>query len=169
MNQCVHYVDMLQWLFGPVDFVFGQTDKFVHSYIEAEDTAAALLRFKSGAIGTVQAATSAYPGFTARFSINGENGGIVIEDDKVIEFKCRDQKPEDRLLFYADQANTGASTNVLASYEPHKRQLGAIVAFIREGKEPEVSGSEARKAVEIIESIYKSAVENRRVDISEVR
>jgi predicted dehydrogenase len=165
MNQCIHYVDMLQWLLGAVDNVFGQTDKFVHTYIEAEDTAAALLRFKSGAIGMIQAATSTYPGFSARFSINGENGGIVIEDDKVIEFKCKDQRPEDDLLFKANQANIGASTNIVTNYGLHKSQLTAILASIREGKEPEVNGIEARKAVEIIEAIYMSSVENRQVKL----
>lgn len=165
MNQCIHYVDMLQWLMGEVDYVFGQTGKFVHTYIESEDTAAALLRFKSGAIGVIQASTATYPGFSARFSINGEFGGIVIEDDKVLEFKCKDQRPEDELLFKANQVNTGASTNIVTNYGLHKSQLTAILDSIREGREPEISGIGARKAVEIIEAIYMSAVENRQVKL----
>jgi len=167
MNQCIHYVDILQWLVGPVENVFGQTDKLVHTYIETEDTAAALIRFKCGAMGTIQAATSTYPGFSAKFSLHGENGGIIVEDDRVIDFKFKEKYPGDETLFgdESNQVNAGASTNIVTNYELHKRQLTSIISSLRQGKEPEISGNEARKAVEIIEAIYRSASEKKLITL----
>ena len=60
MNQGVHTVDLLLWLFGPVRRVFGKAATRLHA-IEVEDTAVAVLEFASGALGTLEAATSAYP------------------------------------------------------------------------------------------------------------
>ena len=67
MNQGVHTVDLLLWLFGPVRRVFGKVATRLHA-IEVEDTAVATLEFASGAIGTIEAATSAYPGYRAAAS-----------------------------------------------------------------------------------------------------
>ena len=70
MNQGVHTVDLLLWLFGPVRRVFGRTAARLHE-IEVEDTAVAVLEFASGALGTIEAATSAYPGYSRRIELTG--------------------------------------------------------------------------------------------------
>ncbi len=62
MNQAIHNVDLLQWLMGDVDSIMAQTALLVHERIEVEDTAVAVLRFKNGALGVIEAATSAFPG-----------------------------------------------------------------------------------------------------------
>ena len=67
INQAVHTIDLLLWLFGPVRRVFGRTATRLHR-IESEDTAVAALEFASGALGTVEAATSAYPGYSRPWS-----------------------------------------------------------------------------------------------------
>src|SRR5262249_39606901 len=77
MNQGVHTVDLLLWLFGPVRRVFARTATRLHD-IEVEDTAVAALEFASGALGTLEAATSAYPGYSRRIELTGSNGTVVL-------------------------------------------------------------------------------------------
>ena len=82
MNQAIHTVDLVQWLFGPVARVSAAVATRVHE-IEVEDTAAAVLEFASGALGTIEATTSLYPGYPRRIEVTGIEGTVVIEDDIV--------------------------------------------------------------------------------------
>src|SRR5438046_1662188 len=77
MNQAIHTVDLLLWLFGPVARVYARTATLVHQ-IEVEDTAVATLEFASGALGSIEATTSVYPGFSRRVEVTGSEGTIVI-------------------------------------------------------------------------------------------
>ena len=72
MNQAIHNVDLRYWLMGDVESIVAQTATLAHSRIEVEDTAVANLRFKNGALGTIEAATSAYPGLLKRTEIHGD-------------------------------------------------------------------------------------------------
>jgi predicted dehydrogenase len=80
MNQSIHSIDLLQWLMGPVKSVCAYTDTLAHR-IETEDVAVAILRFASGALGTIGATTAAYPGITTRVEVFGDRGSAVLEDD----------------------------------------------------------------------------------------
>src|SRR6059058_2733784 len=82
MNQSIHSIDLLQWLMGPVKSVFGFTGTLTHR-METEDVAVAVLRFANGALGTVAATTSAYPGVTTRIEIFGDKGSAIIENDRL--------------------------------------------------------------------------------------
>ena len=73
MNQAIHSIDLLQWLMGPVDRVTGLAATLAHD-IEVEDTAAAALHFRSGALGVASATTGAYPGGATRLEIFGDEG-----------------------------------------------------------------------------------------------
>src|SRR5437762_3574542 len=70
MNQAIHNVDLLQWLMGDVESVHAMTATLAHERIEVEDTAVAVLRFRNGALGVIEAATSAYPGLLKRTEIH---------------------------------------------------------------------------------------------------
>src|SRR5262249_35564807 len=80
MNQAIHTVDLLLWLCGPVTRVSGRTATQFHQ-IEVEDTAVAWLEFKSGALGTLEASTCAYPGRPRRIEISGSNGTAALVGD----------------------------------------------------------------------------------------
>ena len=79
MNQGIHTVDLLLWLLGPVGERHGPSATRLHK-IEVEDTAAALLEFANGALGTVEATTAAFPGFPRRIEVTGTKGSLVHED-----------------------------------------------------------------------------------------
>ena len=83
MNQAIHNVDLLQWLMGDVDTIMAQTALLVHERIEVEDTAVAVFRFKNGALGVIEAATSTFPGLLKRVEIHGEHGSARIEQDDI--------------------------------------------------------------------------------------
>src|SRR5918999_1171810 len=83
MNQAIHTVDLVQWMFGPVARVSAAVATRVHK-IEVEDTAAAVIEFTSGAIGTIEAATSLYPGYPRRLEVTGSKGTVILEDEKIV-------------------------------------------------------------------------------------
>src|SRR5690348_5822095 len=78
INQAIHGVDLLQWFAGMPVEVFAWTTRRVHTRIESEDTAVAALKFGSGALGTVEATTATWPGFSRRIELCGENGAVVM-------------------------------------------------------------------------------------------
>ena len=83
MNQGVHYVDLLRWCMGPVTEVTAVCTTQAHQ-IEAEDTALAIVRFSSGAVGTILSSTAAFPGFPQRLEITGTEGTVIVEDGQIV-------------------------------------------------------------------------------------
>jgi predicted dehydrogenase len=158
MNQAIHNVDLLQWLMGEVDSVQAITALLVHDRIEVEDTAVAALRFKSGALGTIEAATSAFPGLLKRTEIHGENGSARVEQDDVTLWTFRDEQPEDRQILRPGGTTTGGAADPKAiSHAGHRDQLIDFLKAIDTGTPALVDGREGRKAVEIIRAIYRSS------------
>ena len=87
INQAVHTVDLLLWLFGDVVRVQARTATILHA-IETEDTALAILEFAGGALGTLQATTAAYPGYPRRVEITGSEGTVILEQDRIQRRTC---------------------------------------------------------------------------------
>lgn len=160
MNQSIHYVDLLLWFAGEVESLHAYKDALLHSYIDVEDTAAAVVRFKNGAIGTVLATTSVYPGYPAVIQIAGERGSAAIADGLITEWNFADEDPLDA---EAQLFRTGAVDNDRASdpmafdYHDHKTQIESAVASVLNNTKPDIDGEEARKSVKFILDIYKSA------------
>lgn len=156
MNQGIHRVDLLQYLMGPIESLCAYADTLVRS-IEVEDTAIANVRFRSGAFGTMQAATSVYPGFLGRIEIYGEKGTVIVKGDNTVVWTFEGEQPELRDI----QEKTGEGVAPVAwtsmSKEGHRKQIEDMVDAVREDREPIVNGEEARKAVAIVLAIYESA------------
>lgn len=169
MNQAIHNVDLLQWMMGPVTHVSGFTGTLAHERIEVEDTAVACLRFASGAVGVMQAATSVHPGYPKTIAIHGDKGSAVIEQEDVLRWDFDPAGPDDAAVRqrFAQKvgASGGASDPSAISHEYHRRQLADFIQAIQQGRQPQVDGREGRKAVQIIVSIYESAKTGRVVEI----
>jgi UDP-N-acetyl-2-amino-2-deoxyglucuronate dehydrogenase len=161
MNQAIHNVDLLQWLMGDVDTIMAQTALLVHERIEVEDTAVAVLRFKSGALGVIEAATSTFPGLLKRIEIHGEHGSARIEQDDITFWSFAAEASGDAAILGAMKATTGFSAGASdprgITHEGHRVQLADFLQAIDSGGQPFVSGPQGRKAVEIIRAIYHSA------------
>ncbi len=160
MNQSIHAIDLLQWLAGMPTEVFGWKTRRVHTGIEAEDTACAALRFASRALGTIEASTALWPGWSRRLELCGEHGSVVLEEDRIARWEFRETRPEDDAVRAAGAANalgSGASDPGAISYEGHRRQLQDLVDALRENRPPTLDGREGRKAVALIRALYASA------------
>lgn len=159
MAQAIHAVDLLQWFVGMPAEVFGWTTRCVHTGIEVEDTAAAVLRFPGGALGAIEASTAVFPGWARRFEICGEHGSAVLEDDQVIRWEFRERLPGDEAVTSAGTAERtrSAAATPQISYTGHLLQIQDMVAALREGRAPTVDGRAGRNAVALIRAVYESA------------
>jgi predicted dehydrogenase len=161
MNQAIHNVDLLTWLMGDVESVVAQTATLAHARIEVEDTAVACLRFKNGALGVIEAATSAYPGLLKRTEIHGDRGSARVDQDDITLWEFQEKVPSDNEVFAAMAAvsgfKAGASDPRGINHIGHRDQLADFLEAIDRGTAPMVDGREGRKSVEIIRAIYQSA------------
>lgn len=158
MNQAIHSIDLIQWLAGPVASIIGRTATLVHN-IETEDTASALLTFSSGALGVIQGATGAWPGAPARVELHGDRGTIVLEEGRITVWKLADAAPgeEEAMLALEQVSGSGAADPMSIGFEKHRRQIVDLMEAIRSGRPPAIQGAQARRAVEIVRAVYRSA------------
>lgn len=170
MNQSIHNVDLLLWMMGPVTHINGFTDMLAHQRIEVEDTAVACLRFKSGALGVIQATTSVWPGWPKTVAIHGDKGSAVIEQDDLVRWQFNPEGPEDNAIRARFAQKTGASGGAsdpsAISHVGHARQLADFVQAIQTGRAPLVDGREGRRAVEVIVGVYEANRTGRLVELS---
>ena len=164
MNQGIHAIDLLQWFMGEVKEIYATTGILAHKGIEVEDTAAAVLKFSSGAIGVIEGTTSAYPGFLKKIEICGSSGCITMEEENITTWKFESENPGDdevrRQYGSATQTGGGASDPAAIGHHGHKMLFEAFMNSLRENKPVDIDGVEGRKAVEIIEAVYRSAKSN---------
>ena len=165
MNQAIHNVDLLLWLMGPVESVCGFTATLAHERIEVEDTAVAILRFRNGALGVIQATTSVHPGYPKTIAIHGDRGSAVIEQEDVLRWDFTPETEEDRQIKARFAVKVGASGGAAdpkaISHEGHRRQLSDFIHAIRTGQRPLVDGREGKRSVELICAIYESQASGR--------
>jgi predicted dehydrogenase len=166
MNQAIHNVDLVQWLAGPVTSVVGRTTTLAHK-METEDTMSALLTYANGALGVIQGATSCWPGDPARVELHGDRGTIVLEEGRIVKWKLQDAEPgeEEAMLALEQASGSGAADPMAIGFEKHRRQIVDLIEAIRTGRSPAIQGDEARRSVEIVRAIYRSAETNAPVSL----
>lgn len=185
MNQGVHTVDLLLWLAGPVKSVYAQMRTAAHERIEVEDVVTATLSFANGAVGSLMATTSAYPGFATYLGLHGTQGSAVIEGDelKLLAIKGRETVHGQGATSHALQVATGgtkAATAHASAIPPtpaepgawawgdaHREQFADFIRAVRTGGEPLVDGVAGRAAVALINAVYESARTGRVVTLAE--
>jgi UDP-N-acetyl-2-amino-2-deoxyglucuronate dehydrogenase len=155
MNQGIHNVDLLYWFMGDV--------------AEVCAVGVAALKFKSGAVGTIECTTAAWPGHLKKTEIHGTSGSVIVEQDDVLLWKFEKTKAKDQTILdrFAKKVGGGggASDPKAISYVGHMEQLKDFVKAIQTGRPPKITGDEGRKAVEIILAIYQSAWTGKRVTL----
>lgn len=154
MNQSIHNIDLLQWMMGPVESVFGYTTTALRQ-IEMEDVAGAVIRFKNGAIGLIEAATTIYPkNIEETLNIFGETGSVVIGGiavNRVEVWEFPESEGEKNQIFSAQESDPPTVYGF-----GHREIIEDMIKSVKSNTSPPINGEEGRKALEIILAIYKS-------------
>jgi UDP-N-acetyl-2-amino-2-deoxyglucuronate dehydrogenase len=169
MNQSIHMVDMLCDIMSPIESLQAFTGKLGHPQIETEDTAVAVLRYTNGALGIIYGTTASFPGQFRRFEITGTKGTIINVENSITVWQFADEKPEDAEVlkkFGQIEGGGGVADPAAITHENHTRNFKAFLDALESGEDFWIDGREARKAVEVILAIYKSAKTKKNVKLS---
>ena len=156
MNQCIHGIDLLRWMMGEeVEEVYGVTKQQFHDYLECEDIGMAVVKFKNGAVGTIEGTTNVYPrNLEETLYLFGETGTVKIGGTSTNNIDVWNFADESE----ADQKNKGlqeATSNVYGN--GHTSLFADVIDAIRQDRKPYVDAVAGRNALEMILAIYQSA------------
>jgi len=178
VNQAPHQLDLLQWFMGgEIEEIYGVWKNLNHPYIEVEDTALAILKFKNGGIGNIMVSNSQKPGIYGKVHIHGDNGASVgVQTDggamfiagmtSILEPPVNDvwtvPGEESRLgEWVKEDSDFFNGINSMEYF--HKQQIEDFIEALIHGKKPMVTGEEGRITVEIFTAIYRSQRDGRPV------
>jgi predicted dehydrogenase len=159
MNQSIHTIDLMLHFGGRPEQVFGYTATRTHTGIEVEDNACAVVRFKNGAMGTIESSTSCAPGLPLRIEVSGERGTAALESDAIAEWRFADADPHDENILAAVKGHglgNGASDPKAISIEGHRLQIADLTNAILNSSPPAIDAADAKIPVELICGIYES-------------
>jgi UDP-N-acetyl-2-amino-2-deoxyglucuronate dehydrogenase len=175
VNQTPHQLDLLLWLMGPVDELYGRWANFNHPYVEVEDTAVAVIRFRSGALATLMLSNAQNPGLYGRIHVHGSNGatvGVQTEGGSMfISGMTTEVDPafndlwtvpgEEGLLegWKADDLRAAKVEDPMTFH--HERQIEDFLAAIVDDRPPAVDAEDGRRVVELFTALYRSQRDGR--------
>jgi predicted dehydrogenase len=178
VNQAPHQLDLLLWYMGEIDEVYGLWRNLNHPYIEVEDTAAAIIKFRSGAIGNILVSNSQKPGMYGKVHVHGENGASVgVQTDGGAMFIAGmtgvSEPPvndlwtvpgeEDKLKEWVVK-DTEIFNNCDPTVKYMQCQIEDYLDALENNREPSVTGEDGRRVVELFTAIYRSASDNKPVN-----
>jgi UDP-N-acetyl-2-amino-2-deoxyglucuronate dehydrogenase len=155
INQAVHTVDLMLWMFGEVKSVQAMSKTALHA-MEGEDTLTVLLEFGNGALGVLQATTSVYPGYPRRLELSGSNGTVIIEQDRLLAADLRNPSSGWLRGSEADK-NPSPSSPVVSDARGYQAVLEDFLEVIRTNREPRCSGPEGRRRLALVQAMYRAA------------
>jgi UDP-N-acetyl-2-amino-2-deoxyglucuronate dehydrogenase len=174
VNQSPHQLDLLLWYMGEIDEVYGIWRNLNHPYIEVDDTAVAIVKFKNGAIGNILVSNSQKPGLYGKVHIHGENGASVgVQTDGGAMFiagRTGVTEPpvndlwtipgEEGLLKGWINEDTDTFNNCDPTVRYIQYQIEDYLYSIGKGVNPSVTGEDGRRTVELFTAIYRSTRDN---------
>lgn len=155
MNQCIHGIDLLRWMMGDeIEEIYGVTRQQFHDYLEAEDVGMAVIKFKNGAIGTIEGTTNVYPkNLEETLYVFGENGTVKIGGTSTNNIDVWDFADETE----DDAKNKGLEEQTSNVYgNGHTSLFADVMDAIENDRKPYVDAVAGRNALEVVLSIYKS-------------
>lgn len=175
VNQAPHQLDLLLWYMGEVDEVYGVWKNLNHPYIEVEDTAVAVVQFKSGAVGNIVVSNSQNPALYGKVHIFGENGAAAgVQTDGGAMFiagmSTISEPPvndmwtipgEEEMLPIWKKEDGVFWDSVDSMYYYHNEQIKDFLHAVATGTKPLVDAAEGRRTVELFTAIYRSTRDNR--------
>jgi UDP-N-acetyl-2-amino-2-deoxyglucuronate dehydrogenase len=179
VNQSPHQLDILLWYMGEIDEVYGMWRNLNHPYIEVDDTALAIIKFKNGAIGNILVSNSQKPGLYGKVHVHGSNGASVgVQTDGGAMFIAGRtgiaEPPVNDLWTVPGEENLlsqwiAEDTRIFNSFDATIRymqyQIEDYLLALEKGIEPGVTGIDGRRTVELFTAIYRSSRENKPVKL----
>lgn len=164
MNQCIHGIDLLRWMMGDeVDEIYGVTKQQFHDYLQCEDIGMAVVKFRNGAVGTIEGTTNVYPkNLEETLYLFGETGTVKIGGTSTNNIDVWDFADEDE----EDAKNKGlreATSNVYGN--GHTSLFADVIDAIEHDRKPYVDAVAGRNALEMILAIYQSAATGKPVKL----
>lgn len=174
VNQAPHQLDLLLWYMGEVDEVYGVWKNLNHPYIEVEDTALAVVKFKNGGVGSIVVSNSQNPALYGKVHIFGDNGAAAgVQTDGGAMFiagmSSISEPPvndlwtvpgEAELLPGWKEEDSAFFNSVDSMYHYHGEQIRDFLDAVAQGRKPLVDAAEGRRTVELFTAIYRSTREN---------
>ncbi len=162
MNQASHYVDLLDWLVGPVESVMAYTGTLAR-HIEVEDTGVAALKWRNGAMGSVNVTMLTHPkNFEGSITILGEQGTVRVGGVAVNKIEHWDFAQPHAM----DQGLDGASYQTSSVYgQGHPLYYDNVIRTLRGECDPEIDGREGLKSLELLIAMYRSARDGKRINL----
>lgn len=167
MNQCIHGIDLLRWMMGDeVDSVYGVIKQQFHPYLEAEDVGLAIVRFKNGAVATVEGTVNVYPkNLEETLYLFGEKGTVKIGGKSTNNLEVWDFLEEDKQNITEDHQDSQWNHLHEIQKEPveniygngHISLYADMVSAIENNRKPYIDAEAGRNALELVLAIYKSA------------
>ncbi|MCW7755276.1 Gfo/Idh/MocA family oxidoreductase [Desulfobotulus sp. H1] len=160
MNQASHYIDLFEWLIGPVESVMAYTGTLARD-IEVEDSGAAILRWRNGALGTLNVSMLTYPkNLEGSITILGDKGSAKIGGvavNEVLLWDFEEKLPEDEQI-----GNASYQTTSVYGFG-HPLYYTNVVETLRGNADPETDGREGLKTLELLIAMYLSARDGKKV------
>ena len=174
VNQAPHQLDLLLWYMGEVDEVYGVWKNLNHPYIEVEDTAAAVVKFKNGGVGSIVVSNSQNPALYGKVHIFGDNGAAAgVQTDggamfiagmsSITEPPVNDLwtvPGEEQLLPRWQEEDRAFFNSVDSMHHYHAQQIQDFLDAVAQGRRPLVDAAEGRRTVELFTAIYRSTRDN---------
>lgn len=168
INQAIHYIDLLTWLTGGVESVCGTHSIRTHQdVIETEDTVTASIRFRSGALGVLEATSSSDLNWHPTFWIHGSAGRIELCNGKTVDLAFSDKELETRVRNDLAECRDRPGVRTRKSYygTGHAAQIEDFVSAVRNDHQPFVTALQAAHAVDVVLGIYRSQKEDKWIKI----
>jgi UDP-N-acetyl-2-amino-2-deoxyglucuronate dehydrogenase len=177
VNQAPHQLDLLQWYMGPIEELFGYWGNLNHPYIEVEDTAIAVIRFKNGGLGNLILSNAQTPALYGKVLVHGSNGATVgvqtdggamfiagvseIEEAPINDHWTIPGEETQLPIWQAEDTRLFNDVNAMEYY--HQGQIEDFLEAILDNRDPGVTGIEGRKTVEIFTALYRAQRDRRPV------
>jgi predicted dehydrogenase len=156
MSQAIHTLDLLLWMMGDVEKVYGHAVTATH-HIEVEDTVVATLEFAGGGVATLEATTAAYPGYPRRLELTGTEGTLVLENERVTRCDLL-TPPAEPLPREAADETPSASSPMVSDVRGHRRMIEDFAIGVRTGGPLLCDGREGRRSVAVVDAVYRSSL-----------
>ncbi len=177
VNQAPHQLDLFLWFMGEIEEVYGLWRNLNHPYIEVEDTAIAIVKFKSGAIGNIIVSNSQKPGIYGKVHVHGENGSslgaqteggamFIAGMSSILEPPVNDiwsVPGEEKMLDKWKEEDMAHFNSIDPMVFYMERQIEDFLKAMNENQEPLVTGEDGRRTVELFTAIYRSTRDNKPV------